>query len=76
MPASMNETAQLWAVEWNPVQKMPHIEPLFEYVLESRVKMLNGEDQEWVLVGVEDSHDAASRYSTYFEKLLKKEGQL
>jgi len=72
MPASMLETDGLWAVEWNPKQKMPHIEPLFEYVLDSRIKILNQEEQEWMLIGVEKSHELASKYSTYFEKLLKK----
>lgn len=66
----MSDRQQLYAGSWNTQQKMPHREPLFEYLKESVGKALMKQPQEWILVSVGD-YDQVGADLEQFEEILK-----
>ena len=60
----------LWAVEWNYCQKMPHIEPLSDYIRDTKEKCDEECIQEWLLIDVAISHDEASKKATKYEQYI------
>lgn len=59
----------LYAGSWNYKQKMPHNEPLSEYLKSSFDCVLDKKPQDWVLVAI-GTHQEVSRELVVFEKFI------
>jgi hypothetical protein len=55
---------KLWSSQWNYEQKMPHREPLDDYINQG----INNETNGWILVGVFDDYEKCGEYLNEFEK--------
>ena len=71
-------TKSLYAGSWNTSQNMPHRQKLDEYLKESRVKILGGKEQDWILISIGDDKEVSRDlefFAKNYESFRKKGGK-
>lgn len=61
------KTSDLYTAEWNNKQMMPHIQTLNRYLAESFGKALEQKPQDWILIGVFEKQEDASKFLSDYE---------